>query len=986
MAIVNYAIEIDVDVGVSDAYAGWSGMVTYITGVEEYGTSTYPTYEGGTTNYTKYHAGWITKDGLGLPSRSVDITMSGQYGTMSGFSFSVRNDTKLWDYLNDTGIYLANRPIRLYSVIDNVFYPTWAGVISENPRNEEVFTYNCIDTFRSIHKQMPPVPISVSNNPNISDESQGKTVPISIGNIPYAKLQDSGIKPEFKTLFTLNGIDHDRAAAKYLIVSTRSDGKTPGYSIALWLHVPGTLAISVDQFKGCYAMITGGGGSDPNRGYRILSNTAASAGSGLDRCIACELTMSPPGYDDDTNSLLYVDGTTPSAFNSDTSVWQIASIAIKGIISEDAVSMIELDPTTGIPMLYTWDQSSSRYMPIQPAIVSYDATTTNVLGHPYVEVASSSVGSGSSFKNQIPVKPVIKYLSASVVNNGYYIALMAPAEWTVYDQFMSAPTDASLDRYMYYPGTDLDKVTDYTRLTQLDVPAFTTGKDIVSIKLCCDIHDIMDDTFDELHFDMDWYLSGVTTPPFRAFYEVMVFRLRDIYGNLITDVDTTPVQTTWGPGGMMNFYGTGAGHTSYFLPSEYFDFGGNDGGFGDYFSYHTSTGFSKLPSDIFTFIKNGVADSNIEVHIQVLCTGGVPNINSGTTLHIIEAGFVGVKTVSLDKGELYARIKGELTGTDQVTNVYLMYKHILEDYDGIAAASINYGNLASTRFDWYVSRQITERKSSFDYLDELCKHSMVALVPTRTGKRLLSAWREDATTAISHGGTTILRDSIISVVDTPMNQVYNQFYLQYAWDPAQDKYMRILMISKVEENTFPAITSNWYDYVSLLSENSYSDAKAIWTACHNSYLKNKTLSPSLSADYSELAWYTDASIYDPTSSVGAGTDSAAFKYLVNLIEWITRQKQVINYSIPLTATNIAAVELLSPVEITDVIYTNNAARTGWITGIEINPNTNSIHVTAILEPEGPLDVFDDVSNRGTPLNDGMTIDESGSRPDVISEQ
>lgn len=198
MAIVNYAIEVRTNKALSanDAYGFDGSTFRWVTGRPSYdGSTVVPTWEDGTPNTHKWAEGWIMGDGLESPSRSIDIAETGDYGTLSGFDFSLRNDapadgaSPLWMWMRDNHIYFTNREVYFYVVIDNKFYSVWAGVVANNPYDEINYKFKCQDAFRKVHKMIPPLVIDRNIYPGSDDEAQGKSVPICIGDVTYAKLQ-----------------------------------------------------------------------------------------------------------------------------------------------------------------------------------------------------------------------------------------------------------------------------------------------------------------------------------------------------------------------------------------------------------------------------------------------------------------------------------------------------------------------------------------------------------------------------------------------------------------------------------------------------------------------------------------------------------------------------------------------------------------------------------------------------------------------------
>jgi hypothetical protein len=382
----------------------------------------------------------------------------------------------------------------------------------------------------------------------------------------------------------------------------------------------------------------------------------------------------------------------------------------------------------------------------------------------------------------------------------------------------------------------------------------------------------------------------------------------------------------------------------------------------------------KLPDSIITALQIGCV-KQINTYLGFKAHGAN---TVGFYVWIKEIGFWSVKSIATLDQDIYAGVKGETVandGTTETNNVYGAFKHILEDYDLISAASIDYSNLPTTRIDWPVSRQMTEKKNSFDYLKELAEQSLVCIFPTRKGVRKLMAWRDNTTNVVNFTQANILRDSIASWTKTELLNMFNKFTLQYQYNIATKKFERSLQITNVSAASFPLISDEtWKTYVSGLNPNSYQEAKSVWLICHDAY--TKSLQESLAPDnMSKLYWYVD-------SGDMASVNDSAYKLLINLVEWSTRQKETVTFKIPLNATTLT-YELLDYIHFSDDIFTNSVSRPGWITAIEADPNNSTITLSCTLEP---IELYDDtvIIERGKFLNIDM-FDEGINQTNTVDE-
>lgn len=1201
----HYAIEITTDATtVTNAtYGIAAGVFRFITDRPGYtGSPTYPKWEDTSDNTYAWYEGIISKDGLGNPNRNVNLDISGEYGTMSGFQFSITNALLFWDFLHDNSIYLTNRSVKVYAVIGDVFYQIWDGVVQETSYSETNFKFTCIDKFTAIHKQLPP---TLLTDPEAT--GKGDPIPVVFGDVAYSKIIiDKSYDTEYQSLWIdpVTGTVHDRTAAQLAItppshdnayklwlenatsspvvasrdraldehivgttttatasVST-ADGATgkiihswltdsfvddtltqyfegiadydmahdwtfkfwasvdsladpvtvvfdifkrntisnaeillfttaattidsvtakafsvtytqatgfkitdpaqsittryrsrvsirpraiqntsatartftmyydgpdyettietpypkwPGRQMVITLYVPGSLTINKNQFVGMYLFAVAGGGSSADAGYRITYNSASTQkpsgmryiNVSIDRTI--EGFHETDGYFNDANVLPWVWAPYITAIDSNTTIFRIGKVTKIGYVSESNIDALVIDPATNLPYLYSYESGTKSYLSIEASITAFDNTTDNDYGHPYVQLLPGK-------ENIIPLVPRIKYVT--MFGHDVQLGGWTDEDFAKYDSYAGSGSDPVRDIYSYGPsntnGDTFKYLTDLDKVTEFVLPVTSMNWKCLTLKFAFDINDYLDmyDSLSKLYIGFDGYLYGVENPIITGISgpnpdgDILVgvsrcFRVKDFFGNMVTvddsffnSLDTTIV----GNNNIKNLAYDYSPHIRantmlasrewagicQTLPIQYY-LAGND--------HNTDSGFSGfsakwslIPDDIFAFIKSGVCSGYVECYISFnIFQYGTWNTyyNAGVRMAVKQFGLLATKKTDYNSDAVYARVQGESNGALYTNNVYHIFKRILEDYDKIPAAQIDYTNLPTKRLDWIASRTITDRTSSLDYLNDLAKQSYVAICPTRTGKRRLVAFRDYTDSPVTHDENIILRDSAAGLESTPISNLYNNFKLVYSTNPATGEYDRTLYIDRIWASAFPAADAEeydteldtyvtWKDYVGGVDWITYADAKTLWTVCHESYLNHKCITDALPSDLSELKWYFDPTIFDPDATIGCGMDSSAYKFLQNLVEWTTRQKEKVSYSLPLTTTHLS-LELCSPIIFNDDILTDHANRTGWITGIELDLNNDKINIQATLEPY----------NIGSVL-DGMII-ESGDRTTTIDE-
>ncbi len=144
----------------------------------------------------------------------------------------------------------------------------------------------------------------------------------------------------------------------------------------------------------------------------------------------------------------------------------------------------------------------------------------------------------------------------------------------------------------------------------------------------------------------------------------------------------------------------------------------------------------------------------------------------------------------------------------ETNTVKASMQHILETYDGISSATIEYNQMAVNRGYWMVGRQILDQKESSKYLDELARQSFVSIYPTRLGKRGLKAWRDDSVSVGTHDESIILKDDnnkpiIPKFEKQPLKDIVNDIKLNYDWNPGLGKFNKSVFITNTDQASFP---------------------------------------------------------------------------------------------------------------------------------------------------------------------------------------
>lgn len=1160
MSVINYAIEVITNKAISANYAyGFDGTTfRWVTGRPQYdGSTVEPTWEDGSPNTHKWTEGWLLDGEIGNPSRSVDISETGDYGVLSGFDFSLRNDTPaggaspLWKWVRDNNIHFTNRNINLYLVIDDVFFVIWAGVIQNNPMEEISYKFVCQDSFQKIHKVIPPMVVDRNTFPGSDDDSQGKSIPVSIGNVTYAKLQTINNDPIQEVLVISKPfrIENTQSLAAAAIEYDTHTADNP--ILKIWTKDK-IFAENALQDKFMY-VARGGGFADTDILNKIVSNTATDASGYTDLYLESpfefvdeatfnerysydpfsledkifyypEMSSDNGGCSKTTQGVqeftdftegswirydnvnftnggvgcnrlnirfrigrvkamrckvhkdyLYGDiigelwmtfqdehkynahyepisikrqygaaqtifleftqvydapielprttevfGFTVGGSNSSTDTWWFSIVTMGGthLLSNNAISEILTNTGTssGIPLLYTYNKDKKQMEIIPNNIYNVTIDKTGSSGHPEFNLYSSNLQKDGEVQYLVPIVP--RTWSVEVEPDMVY--KRPDTQWVItQDGYIIVTPDILVrkfsnidlrlfghinianrrqDQYVTirYPAYG-DYKNKYSYTVKLLFPTEYLNSEIKDMYVCLDTE-----------YTSTPVSPSVTPVPIRL---LMFFDVLDAYGNVVYTqeyeneegeavawpTDQIPVESTFKLNCLPGMYYDNGGVKEVGYTNEW-RFVGKDATDEDV----TLRSMLQLKSELLDMIRDGTSSGIVQIRVIVTSAGAdsTGGSNFGLDVKVKEAGFIGIRSTNPTVDEYYCRLKGELVDGSESSNVYTAMRLMLESYDGISSSNIDYTNLPVVRADWTVGRQLTDRRSSFEYIRELAKHSFVAVYPKRNGDRGLKAWREDTDTKKTFTQAEIIRDSIKKWEKTDVTDLYNDFRLWYNWSPAAGNYQDSITLTNTSQYYpvvggvtaaiagFPSATAMmdypdnlrvWKTYVGGVSPSSYQDAEIMWTFAHESYDIAGAVQP-LPKSLSELPWYTNTYTFRGIVPPGASKDDSPFKFLENLALWCTLQKDEVRFDVPITTEN-ATLELLDFVQVSDPIFSAGETRVGWITGIEIDPSKGYIRLAILLNPDA---IREDlvIRERGKLLNFNKYT-ESGSQDDTI---
>ena len=1086
------AIQIDLTDTNTDTNGGlglYDGFLRWVTGR--------PAFDGSTAFPTGEKEGDIWKEGflcslkqISPPTRMMNIKNGGDYGSLSGFNFAVINKyitSPLHTFLETQGYHLINRKIKAYIVQGSEFKQVWGGVVSLTRYNETVFEIIGKDIFLHGHTNLPPKTVTQIEFPNISDESVGKAIPVAIGDIQRSVLLNINSKTNF--------LDIGRSENNENVIITYARDYEYTFKpakIRLEIYAPKRFHLG-SQFINKFIRVVRGDsqiiriedaaevaftGEPPpeDSGNNVWNLT-------LERPITNDgVPFVPADFVNDhcLNESSYPIPTFEPSFNAlDPDIWafQIIDINFEYLTSNLPIQAYQRQ--NNIDSIHYYESNLEQYILVNELISDKDQGASNEFGFPFVKARNNNIETSEGLIT------VSKALPKSIFDTATTPQPVAGNPIEV------ATTFNDYDRAT---GIEIDNNTSDLTTSTYDIFFEIDSKELEAVN---EVFVGID--FDVLEDNAGSNSSGTYTPGTDSSLDSLSVRIDKFilnpYSQLAFAIDATSAKTF-----LLRKYKYNSSGTAVFpfnvnlLPNDYYPKSGlnsEDSLFdkeietttnavqkGDVASVGDLNITEFFLSDLLRISKDKIDNLiNFGERARFHFSLTVPVF---TKIKIKEVGVFSNSQVRVRKQNLYVKIKGEKFGTEETNHVYNTFRHILQTYDNFAVGDIDYNNLATTRNNWRVGRQIVEQNKTSLLLKNLAQSSFVGIYPTRQGKRgLISFLNQESSEAIEHfhNNQTIVEESIKRVNNTSAENVYNEMVVNYDLNPATDNYNRQMFIRNVEQSSFPDIgestgtdtnrtvtkvriykeveqyfaeitvdlSGTWTtniegQAISFISGNpgtyfsfgivdsteiggsdrtvivkidniygliegteqtgsltviqhssqipkwktfvggivDYSLADNFWNICHNSYLRTKTINP-LPEFLRNMDWFIDESGFD---NIAQSDNHSARKYLELLLSWVTLQKNVVTYSIPMNLSNVD-LELLQLISFKDVIYTNNVEKRGYITKIKHNFQRKIIELEVTLEPEG-IEFYSDglIIETGSNTND---IIESGSQTDNIVE-
>jgi len=792
MSEVQYAIEINTEVtGSTNATIGLTtdGYIRLITGRPGYdGSPTCPLWEDDSNNTDVWYEGILLANGFSPPNRRIDIENGGNYGTVSGFSFKTHNVMKFWKALEDVSISILNAEIKVYCVIADKFYSAWTGIIEDDPYEENQTQIKCNSNYRKIHKSFPPNQISPNIYPLAKKSSYGNTIPVCLGNLPYAQL--------FNVSGVTTNIVLDYASGKYHagspgiqdsdIIYTAAFAEYAAYSRIDIITMRKTFESG--ELAGFYLRAVSGDNAETSRLLQILDNNSsgvhATGNSSFPNCywtrcwIASsfdtpQATVSNYAYSwaDDKDSI------------GETWWFEILDAKSRHIVSNQGINAFKYD-SYNQPYMFNYDRDKEE-------MIDTHGLVTDIAfreGRDSVELLQVDIGKDGTVQYMTP-----HGCNCLIVrtNNDTPVNLSDAANLA--DMNRQTETDCSSQGNYWID-------TSHTPDAAYPFPGYYFDLDLNNFNL---------KDSEEIYVGVD--LDVIVDPDAAGAYDFGVgfdFVAIDVYERMHSFTDQMGIDYTYEI--ETDSYPFTDTVRYNFLPYEYYKngtigLGGTDSLFGEEDADGNAVrNYMKLPDDLIDMIKNKTLKM-VQLRLKFSTT-------ADTTLEgvlIRQIGVFSYRNTETANDALFMRVDGgekiNFSG-DLSDSIYHAIYHILESYDGIPQVNIDYGNLADTRkstYGWEIGRQVTQQKNSIEYLKELCQFGFVGMFQKRDGDLKVTAFRENQSVSTAFTDSNILRNSIKNFRKTSLLKCYNDYKLYWGYNPGSKKYDKSIGITNIDQSAFP---------------------------------------------------------------------------------------------------------------------------------------------------------------------------------------
>lgn len=814
MINIKFAVEIDLtlqttltipSLGITD------GIAKYITG---------------NVDVDDFKQGFILDKSLGALSTTANFNNGGSYVTFSSFSFKVSNSNDYWKTVISNDLNFANKPVKVYIVVDGVFKSEWFGIIEDDPRDVTTYTFECVSTFRKLHNQICTKTVTAMSDSADDEESKEVTVPVSIGVIPFAATVPLFSEKNYTKLFNhvkfggyvqgeelipararLAGVSDSHLAYKY----------TPSTAKDATLDIGSDIILEEGALAGKWITCVRG----PNQGLSALIETSAatvyndrsSTSTGTDYVSIkywVRLTLYLP-LPTDTVIKGY---TTWDAYTTevnkkyDNDYFVIYDQQVTHILSDNAI----LYPTES-PTVYEKYANNNKLVPLGSSINKWNNISTDGSPYPGFNIPSASQSESGTLKTYTSIPYGVIWSSTSTNPPvGYSYNQLIGQKATVTEKILTDPSDKTFlqfwrdQRSPEYADNHFKFKLYLKDPTSLKVPP---KKLFIGLRWMVSMGSEINIGSHQVQYKYDIDVIGIN--------EGAIASIRTPEGDWLPQ-QPYPVNSdkvSIGSPFLVNDIPPNLSSTDLYTDnSKWFNIMRRPDQYDiikvcDFLTDEID--FKLIDSIDFEFtlwLAKSATVQNFNIRIYQLCIIAENDLKVSTTplfTHIKGNHFSSLKVTSGAYG-------GRFTEETPIQNPSTIIEYILRDYDnidtypniqGVTINTTSFDNISTARKGWYLGRQLSEKKFTYEYINELLAQSFCGLVLNGNAELELIDISVAPKNEFTINETNIIKSSINRIEKLPASDVYLDCTLNYGYNYSTKKFDKKVGIINIEQASFP---------------------------------------------------------------------------------------------------------------------------------------------------------------------------------------
>jgi hypothetical protein len=141
---------------------------------------------------------------IGESGSSIDISKWGNYGTVSDFIVTLRNNDDLLSYLQLNNLELKGKTLREFFIISNISRQIYTGTIQDVSKTDTSIILKVTSNSLSKHTELPPRTVTQKEYTKLGVKNTTKSIPVTLGTVAHAKSVNISEVQEFEYLFRID--------------------------------------------------------------------------------------------------------------------------------------------------------------------------------------------------------------------------------------------------------------------------------------------------------------------------------------------------------------------------------------------------------------------------------------------------------------------------------------------------------------------------------------------------------------------------------------------------------------------------------------------------------------------------------------------------------------------------------------------------------------------------------------------------------------